>query len=219
MRTLGSAGLACRTGPRARARASGAGSRPLGRRRRRSRHHDHRSRLGIVDAWIGRSRRPVTGHPVHAAHPARGSAASIRERASGSGAASVTPTSSRPWRAASCASVPRFICPGDGPRTAAARRSARSRPAPQASRPAECGSRRSSSAASTLGADQMRPPCIDGRAADVEAQAKATEASPPGLAIGLVEAFEDVLAVLVRDAEADVRHADLDLRRGTPRRR
>ena len=90
----------------------------------------------------GRSRRwAVTAHPVHSAIRPAATLASIRRRSSGSGAASATPTSSRPCRAASSATLARISRPGGAPRRPAARRSARSRERAASTR-AACGSRR-----------------------------------------------------------------------------
>ena len=133
--------VSCRTGPRARARASGAGSRPLGRRRRRSRTTiTDRASGSWTRGSVARGRSPA----IQSMRPIRPAAAlaSIRERAR----AAVPHRSRRRARGRGARRAAR-ACPvhrpGDGPRTAAARRSARSRPAPQASRPAGCGSRRS----------------------------------------------------------------------------
>ena len=146
-----------RTGPRARQGVRLQGPRPLGRRRRRSRHHDHRSRL---DRGRGSVVAPAGHRPSSpCAHPARGSAR-LHPRA---GLAAAPHRSRRraprPWRAASCASVPRFIVPATDHerRRLAGRRDPDRRRRHRDPRDAEAEDR--SSAASTFGATRCGPPC------------------------------------------------------------
>ena len=154
---------------------------------------------------VGRSRARAGHRPSSSMRPMRPAAtlSSIRARASGSGAASVTPTSSSPWRAASSASRTAHHSSGGEPRTAAARRSARSRPGQRHrdARDAEAEDR----PASGLDVGRRPDPAavgVDDGAADVEPQPQPAEAPAAGLAIGLVEALEHVLALLGREFRA-----------------
>ncbi len=136
-------GAAASTGASARRSASGAGSQAA-----RS-GPAYGAATTITDlasgSWargsVARRGRSPPIHSMRAMRPAP-TLSSIRARASGSGAASVTPTSSSPWRAASSARRARVTRRAGERRTGAAPRSERCRPRPAAWRPAGSGSRR-----------------------------------------------------------------------------
>ena len=191
----------------------------LGTRVRRG-DDDDRARLRIMAARIGRLRRPLATHPVHARHAPGGDARLHPCTVVGQRLGARHADAARsPWRAASSASAParlrdaHLIPLGAGPRTRAARRSGRSPTSRAAS--ATRGMRKPKTEpapASMFAAAQMRPPCASMMARLMYSpRPRPPKRRRAGVAIGLVEALEDVVAMLGRDPDAGVGDAHLDL--------